>query len=771
MNKGLLLFYCMIGFVLSGLAQGKMPLSRDLQLSLKKEISDTADIRILLQAGAAYILRKGTEAGDVDSAKLCAEKVHRSAVRTGNRVWEGQSYLLYATIWRELNDPDKGKSYAERARIIFEKDKQKEHLADTYIELCEYYSIWEDSTLKVRIAYSNNAAKIYGELGLKLRQAETLTRLGDYYLTLSDFIKAKEMLLQALPLFKQAGHKEVHGIYDLLGATYYQLSDLDNALKYALLAVKTAEELKDSTSQLSTIYNRLGMIYHILDNELRAMESFQNGLRIAVRLKDTLSMQVLTGNLAHAYLKLDKAADALKLMKKQQRDYPAKEFHVKAWMAECTLSSYCGLSQYELARPYAQHLEEVRRTLAPGDSFMDQLNVPLGNYYLGIHQHVKAHECGMLVLGSSKKTGRPALEVAAHMLLYKADSAMGKYQEAFEHFRIFKIVNDSVFSVSKMRQISSLQLQFETEQKDQALKLKEQNIALLTREAQLQKAELRSTRFTRNVIIAGAGMLVALLFLGYNRYQLKLRSNKQLKHQQDEINHKNLSLEELILSQNKLLDEKEWLLKEIHHRVKNNLQIVMSLLNTQAAFLGDKDALKVIRESRYRMQAISLIHQKLYQSENMELIDIHVYIQDLVLYLKDGFSDVDKIKFDLDIAPIKLDVSQSVPIGLILNEAITNAIKYAFMGSGTVTVSLQPSDTGCLTLTIADNGKGFPEDKIPAPKGSMGMMLMSTLAEQLDGTLSICSHNGVTVMVRFKYQAGQGETDVIVCEERIENYT
>lgn len=463
MNRGLLFFYCMLGCVLSGLAQRKMPLSQDLQRALKKEISDTTDIRVLLQAGNAYILRAGTEAGDVDSAKLCAEKVHKSAVRTGNRVWEGQSYLLYATIWRELNDPGKGKSYAERARIIFEKDKQKEYLADADIELCEYYSIWADSTLKVRIAYSQEAARIYGELGLTLRQAETATRIGDYYLTLSDFIKAKDMLLQALPLFKKVGHKEVHGIYDLLGATYYQLGDFDNALKYALLAVKTAEELKDSTSQLSTIYNRLGMIHHILDNERKAMESFQNGLRIAVRLKDTMSMQILTGNLAHAYLKLDKAADALKLMKRQQRDYPANDFHIKAWMAECTLSSYCGLSQYELARPYAQHLEQVRRTLDPNDSFMDQLNVPLGSYYLGIGQHAKAHECGMRVLGSSKRTRRPALEVAAHMLLYKADSAVGKYQEAFEHFRMFKIVNDSVFSVSKMRQISSLQLQYETD--------------------------------------------------------------------------------------------------------------------------------------------------------------------------------------------------------------------------------------------------------------------------------------------------------------------
>lgn len=185
----------------------------------------------------------------------------------------------------------------------------------------------------------------------------------------------------------------------------------------------------------------------------------------------------------------------------------------------------------------------------------------------------------------------------------------------------------------------------------------------------------------------------------------------------------------------------------------------MSLLNTQAAFLDDKDALNAIRESRYRMQAISLIHQKLYQSENMALIEMSAYIKDLVEYLKDGFSGINKIRFDLQIANIKLDVSHSVPIGLILNEAITNSIKYAFTGNGLIKISLQETSPGQLTLIIADDGVGLPiEDNNRDRKQSMGMLLMNTLAEQLDGTLHIQSRNGVIITVSFKYQEEQAFT-------------
>ena len=143
-------------------------------------------------------------------------------------------------------------------------------------------------------------------------------------------------------------------------------------------------------------------------------------------------------------------------------------------------------------------------------------------------------------------------------------------------------------------------------------------------------------------------LLLTLLLLSYNRYRLKQRSNQQLQAQQrvlqerqEEINYKNTTLQ-------LLLTEKEWLLKEIHHRVKNNLQIVMSLLNAQATYLSDEAALSAIQESQHRVQAMALIHQKLYQSEQVARISMPAYIQEVVSYLRDSYNLHQPIDFQLE---------------------------------------------------------------------------------------------------------------------------
>lgn len=317
-------------------------------------------------------------------------------------------------------------------------------------------------------------------------------------------------------------------------------------------------------------------------------------------------------------------------------------------------------------------------------------------------------------------------------------------------------MNDSLFQIAKAGQIARLQVRFDIDKKDKDIRLQQQSIELLTRQGQLQRSALKEARLTRNVIISGAIMLLLLLVLGGSRYLMKQQNNRQLRQKQDEIYQQNLSLQQLITTQDKLLEEKEWLLKEIHHRVKNNLQIVMSLLNTQAAYLHDADALEAIRESKHRMQAISLIHQKLYQSENMALIDMQTYTRELISYLKDNFEGIQRIYFDLQIAPVQLDVAQAVPVGLILNEALTNAIKYAFPENrqGTVVVSLLCTLDSQFILSIADNGQGFPPAFDVSVQGSMGTRLMETLAEQLEGTISIRQEQGVSVIVSFKQQIG-----------------
>lgn len=245
------------------------------------------------------------------------------------------------------------------------------------------------------------------------------------------------------------------------------------------------------------------------------------------------------------------------------------------------------------------------------------------------------------------------------------------------------------------------------------------------------------------IVIPGLVFIILGLFFRSRKVQQNNLEILQLK--EEEISKRNEAL-------NKLYIEKDWLLKELHHRVKNNLQIVISLLNTQSAYLENKDALLAIQDSQHRMNAISLIYQKIYESENLEIIDMCWYIPELVNYLKGAFNTDKKISYKLDIECVELDISQAIPLGLILNEAIVNAIKYAYpeMIQGEVNIRLKKIENETYQLIISDNGVGVPEHFELKNRNSLGMNLMHGLSSQVDGTFNIENKNGLTITINFK---------------------
>jgi two-component sensor histidine kinase len=204
-----------------------------------------------------------------------------------------------------------------------------------------------------------------------------------------------------------------------------------------------------------------------------------------------------------------------------------------------------------------------------------------------------------------------------------------------------------------------------------------------------------------------------------------------------------------------LLIEKEWLLKEMHHRVKNNLQIVISLLNTQSAYLENKDALMAIQNSQHRMYAMSLIHQKLYQTDNLSQVDISWYIHELIRYMKESFEIDEKINFVIETQKMYLDIGQAVPMGLIINEALNNAIKYAFPldRKGEIFISLKNTESNTYQFIIEDNGAGLPDHFEDTKRSSLGMNLMIGLTDQIDGTFDMKNDNGVKIKITFTKSA------------------
>jgi PAS domain S-box-containing protein len=206
---------------------------------------------------------------------------------------------------------------------------------------------------------------------------------------------------------------------------------------------------------------------------------------------------------------------------------------------------------------------------------------------------------------------------------------------------------------------------------------------------------------------------------------------------------------EALLQKN--LSEKNILLKEIHHRVKNNLQIIISLLNLSAARLTDSEIQRVLEDSNQRIRTMAMIHERLYQSEDFERIDFREYTETLVSELIASHQSGNRInpRFDLGVGVLSLDLA--IPCGLILNELVTNSVKHAFPGSrtGSITVRFEEREDGKYALEVADDGIGMP--RIPDLDGmeSLGMKLVDVLTQQLDGRLAFRIEGGLTVTVTF----------------------
>jgi len=197
------------------------------------------------------------------------------------------------------------------------------------------------------------------------------------------------------------------------------------------------------------------------------------------------------------------------------------------------------------------------------------------------------------------------------------------------------------------------------------------------------------------------------------------------------------------------LHEKEVLLREVHHRVKNNLQIITSLLNLQSRHIHDENVLAAIKESQNRIRTISIVHEKLYRSHNLSDIDLEDYLRFIVTNLF-HFYGVDQVTvlLDVNIKDITVDINRAIPLGLIVNELVTNALKYAFPDSrnGCITLAVQ-SDDSALTLIVGDNGIGIPEHLDWKNTASLGLQLVIMLVEQLDGNIELTRNQGTVYTV------------------------
>lgn len=716
-----------------------------LQTKLAAARTDSAKAMTLLSISSYLVNKPGSKPADMAQASSAANKALEIAQKAGLKTSIGLSYAVISQIYREKNDVSSGKKWVEKGIQFYRQYKDPVVGVAVNKEMANYYDHHSPSGLNTKIQLFEDAISCMRKVSPgSIELADGLKFLGDLHNIQERQEKAIPELKEAISIYHANHYDKLQDIYNLIGNAYTMTGNLKGALNYNLLALKNVEKYKDTTATAIATYNRLGITYVSLGTPLKAVPIFQKALSIAEKNHDNAAYATIASNLGQSYIKLKRYGQAADLLKRALKLCPKDDLQYSANITGKLVLALLPLKRYKEAQEALDKLP--RFYLYDKDADVIVLNIRLAviSLYLDTRQYDKAEPYIIDFRRLAQKYSSNRSMINAELSAFKLDSARGKWVSAIRYYQRYKTLADSINIANHDRQISQLEVQFESEQKDIQIVEKTKNIELLRRQTRLQQRMLHSQRLVRNLSFAGIALLALLLAVSYNRYQLKKRANHELSEQKEEINSQNESLQQLVT-------EREWLLKEIHHRVKNNLQIVISLLSSQTAYLTDPKLLDVMKESQRRMHSISLIHQKLYQGDDLSGLFMPSYIHELVQYLRSSFDLKGAIYFKLDIADITLDTAQSVPVGLILNEAITNAIKYAFTETdeNIIDIRLLRDESDKITLSITDNGRGFPQDYDYENSPSLGMSLMKGLSEQIDANFYINGNNGVQIAISW----------------------
>ena len=495
-----------------------------------------------------------------------------------------------------------------------------------------------------------------------------------------------------------------------LGILYKVKGLYEKSLQY-LLSASTKLEKEGPSANLAGCYNTLGTIYSKLNEPHVSLSYHAKSIEIRKQLQDYKGLAASFNNIGNVYMTLERYDSAISNFRKSLE--LKRLNNDKAGMG-ATLSNIGEImvkqGRLEEAKGYFDESLSIRL------SFKDKVGEAgirgrLANIYLMSGDIQAADRELRLSEKVSKDLGLLEQLKSVYEIRVRLHQKTGDYEKALESSQQLLVIKDSILNKDKAESLAEMQTRYES------LK-KEDRIALLEKEGLLQAVELeRRQIWIKSLVLAIVLTLVIGVLIYYN-----LRTVRK----------------------NKI--HIELLLKELHHRVKNNLQILSSLLSLQSQQLTDDTAIKAVKSSESRINAMALIHRKLYTVDQNRTVDIKEYITELIQYLVYSYGYHEKnFKLDLEIKEINIDVDKAIPLGLILNELISNAFKHAYeqQPNPRLMVNLAYPDSNELDICIQDNGAGMPlvDERL---RKTFGMKIVSTLIKELKGRVNVETENGTT---------------------------
>jgi|GEM_PF-7093403 len=772
---------------------------------LQTPTSDTCKARAYLQLANYYLDKTPTYGVDIDSTNRCIQKASTIMLPYGDKNQIRDIRFLQARRHIKNHDPVWGrKMFMEFISGYQVAGKKKEEgevwftfgidlmRVDPFLPAIANRGTFLQADYKpIFMECMGKALTLATESNDKTLQAKVVAELASYYLTSGAYDEAEKQIQKLLPLVKATSiFKPYEVAYLQMTLEFWQKRDLVKVISLGLAIIKNANDLHCEADARPT-YIMLARTYSTTGDKASALTTSQKYIEVCKAVNKLVDPVIL-----HYYLSMllrekdpDKE-DALNLVRifdpTEIRYSNGRKFTVAKSYAEV----YTALKQFDLAEQYFTLAQKTADNagLAERNEFQSEFGKLY--YVWGKYDEAKAY------FEATVNSNDPRITLGnlenAHLFLFKIDSARGDYKAAINHYKASTKIKDSLQNELMRKNIAELNIQYETEKKEKDIQLlnskislqhldsinnarsfqllknkmklqqmeaaskeksiqllnsqvkleqyktadKEKSILVLTGEAKLKESELKREKLAKNLMFIGSGLLLIILALLYNQHRVNKRNNTIVKK-----NNESLQV---------LLKDKEILMKEIHHRVKNNLQMVLSLLESQSAYLAN-DALTAIQSSYNRVLAMSLIHQKLYLTDNTTHIDMSGYLWELITYLQESFGTSGHIFFKMEVDHITLDIAQAVPLGLIVNESVTNAIKYAFPGNarGTITISMKENKAHLVSLHIHDDGIGLPDNFDMSGNNSLGLRLIKGLSDNLEAKLSIEKNNGTGITMEF----------------------
>lgn len=511
------------------------------------------------------------------------------------------------------------------------------------------------------------------------------------------------------------------GVLVNMGVAHYYAGNRGEALKHYLRALEYARghQLQEQESKL---LNNIAIVYRELKQYDQAIEIYKKSLQIKSSLHDSLGYANTLENLGLAYSYQNDEENAVKHLNQAIEWYRQVGQVAEADQAQLSLGSiYIQLGRWREAEDILTAVLAQQLRLLPhyrASCYIMLARIRLHD--LDFEEALTLLNRGFQLIENSNRDELKTRYLAAYADTYKG---MGDFEKALIYTDMRMSILDTLNQLDRIETEREMKAKFELQEKEARLLIQEQKITQKNRE---------SRWFAALLLISLLLVVVLTIFV-----ISKSRSNR------------------ILLDKNRIIDrslrEKEVLLKEIHHRVKNNLQVVSSLLSLQARSLKGREALDALAKGKDRVRSMALIHQNLYQEEHLTGVNAKAYIDRLSRSLLNSYSVDDRtIHLVTEVEPLLLDVDTVIPLGLILNELITNAIKYAFNSNmnGEIYISLKKKDE-ILELIVRDNGTGIP-DNAWGSKQTMGYRLIQSFVQKLRGTYEITVDQGTHVTFQFR---------------------